>query len=434
MPPRSDRQNLSERDDSRKARRRERERQAREIPWPAEPASPVVLTDRATSVTPANPHEIPAEWWPVIDREWCHRQLGLARRWADRATREAKRAARATALNDAWRDELGAYGWGGHGERWDPTEREVAVVDATGPTKRARYAAARARTIALERSALVRTCGQRTMVKRCKCGPQIAHVGCGQILLCDKCRVPYYRRIRRRALSAVVARLADATTAWARAGRRRGQRPLIVLVTLTIPRHLEGQPLSLMDRQRRLVDGWRKMRQWLHKRIGAFPFCALPELTAGSDGTGHLHYHVLCVWPWWDWGSAQAEWRRATGLPDANPPDMRVVRDTKRAAHYVAKYATKGANSDGQGMTAELMADFVATYYGKRRISPSVGWWVPMDPPCCPKCAQSIVVQDRPMPVVEAAAAWRARRGILGIPETVLPPPDRPWKQIAPRW
>lgn len=421
---------------------------ASEIPWPVEPASPVVLTDRATSVTPSNPHEIPAEWWPVIDREWCHRQLGLARRWAERGVRESRRAVAARRLNDAWCAELGAAGWGGHGERWTAQARELAPasldegaelvprvqVDAVGPAKRARYATARARTIALERSALVRTCGQRTMVKRCKCGPQIAHVGCGQILLCDRCRVPYYRRIRRRALSAVVARMADATTAWHRAGRRRGRRPMIVLVTLTIPRHLDGEPLSLMDRQRRLVDGWRKLRQWLHRRIRQFPFCALPELTAGSDGTGHLHYHVLCVWPWWDWRSAQAEWRRATGLPDANPPDMRVVRDVKRAAHYVAKYATKGANSDGDGMTAELMADFVATYYGKRRISPSVGWWVPMPPPCCPKCAGCIVVQDRPMPAVDAVSTWRARRGILGIPEMGVPPPEPVWKQIAPRW
>lgn len=418
--------NLTERSDERKRRRRERERRIRELTWPVELATPVVLTDRATSVTAANPHEIPAEWWPVIDREWCHRQLGLARRWHERG-RRARRAARAAErLNDAWRLELAQLG--------DERGPAQPVADELAPTKRARYADARARTIALERSAVVAQCGQRTIQKRCACGPSSAPVGCGQVLLCDTCRRPYYRRIRRRALAAVVARLADATTSWARGGRRRGQRPQIVLVTLTIPRHLDGAPLSLMDRRHRLVDGWRKLRQWLHRRIGQFPFVALPELTAGSDGSGHLHYHVLCVWPWWRWQDAQAEWRRATGLPDANPPDMRVVRNPKVAAHYVAKYATKGVNVDGNGMTPELIADFVATFYGKRRITPSVGWWVRMDPPCCPKCAGQIVVTERPVPVIEAAACWRARRGIAGIPEALQPAPDRTWLQCAPAW
>lgn len=343
-------------------------------------------------------------------------------------------AARARRLNDRWREELGAYGWGGHGAEWSAAAQSIHVVDERAPERSARYAEARARTIALERSAVVAQCGQRSMTKRCGCGSVSAPVGCGQVLLCDDCRRPYYRRIRRRALSAVVARLADQTTAWARDGRRRGKRPQIVLVTLTIPRKLDGEPLSLADRRARLVDGWRKLRQWLHRRIGAFPFVMLPELTPGSDGTGHLHYHAVCVWPWWDWGSAQAEWRRATGLPDANPPDMRVVRNPKTAAHYVAKYATKGVNVDGNGMTAELVADFVTTFYGKRRILPSVGWWVPMDPPRCPKCAEGICVTERPAPVIAAAAAWRARRGIAGIPAAVVRPPDRTWLQLAPRW
>lgn len=339
---------------------------------------------------------------------------------------ERRAARRAERLNDRWRVELRRAG----------DERGPArhVVDERGPVQRARYAEARARTVALERSAVVAQCGQRQIVKRCACGPAAAPVGCGQVLLCDACRRPYYRRIRRRALSAVVARMADAVTGWARAGRRRGQRPAIVLVTLTVPRHLEGAPLSLDERRRRLVDGWRKLRQWLHRRIGAFPFVALPELTAGADGRGHLHYHAICIWPWWDWSESQAEWRRATGLPDANPPDMRVVKHAKTAAHYVAKYASKGTDIDAGGMTADLVADFVATFYGKRRITPSVGFWVPMDPPCCPKCASAIVVQERPAPIVDVAAAWRARRGLAAVPEWCGSGPERDWKQIATRW
>lgn len=416
---RRDKPTLSPRSDERKRR----ERQAREIAWPVEsppPAvDPVVLTDRATSVTAANPFEVPAKWWPVIDKVWCERKLAAAVAWQERAEAELRQARRAEALNARWRMEA---------------DRDIPVADSATPRKRALYAKARARTIALERSAVVATCGQRKLAVRCACGPALKSVGCGQILLCDKCRRPYYRKIRRRALAAVTARLAEAATSWHRGGRRRGKRPMVVLVTLTIPRMEGERAMPLMERQRRLVDGWRKLRQWLHRRIGAFPFVCLPELTPGSDGTGHLHYHAICVWPWWDWQESQAEWRRATGLSDANPPDMRVVNDPRRAAHYVAKYATKGAASNREGMTADLLADFVATYYGKRRISPSVGWWVPMPPPRCPCCGDPIAVTERPAPVVEAAAAWRARRGLAGVPPSSGEIPDRDWRQVAPRW
>lgn len=433
---------LQERAHERKRRARERARFSAELEWraPGEAGSPVVLVDRATSVTPANPHEIPAEWWPVIDREWCHRQLGAARRWAERASAARRQLRAAERLNARWaleRRQLGELSWDGQGDGPPVGDhgQDPPVVDERGPLKRARYADARARTIALERSAVVGQCGQRTIAKRCGCkGVRLEPVGCGQVILCDRCRVRYYRRVRRRALTAVTARLADAMTRWAVAGRRRGRRPQIVFLTLTVPRTVDGRRMPLAERHRRLVEGWRKFRQWLHKRIGAFPFVALPELTAGSDGAGHLHYHAICVWPWWNWKQAIEQWRRATGIDAANAPDMKVVRSVRDAAHYVAKYATKGANCDGEGMTADLVGDFVATFYGKRRILPSVGFWQRQDPPCCPECSKAIVVIERPAPTVEACAAWRARRGIAGVPAAEPPPVDRKWLQVAPRW
>lgn len=401
------REKLSVRAESRKRRARE----AREVLWA--PPAPVVLIDRGTSVTPRKSHQIPDEWWPAIDAEWHRRHIGSARRWQERGRRLGKEARRKDRLNQAWAAESG---------------RGAPVVDAWTPRRGAWYAAARARTMAVGRSELVQSCGTRSMQLRCTCGPSRKKIGCGQILICDECRRPYYRRIRRRALSAVTARLADATTVWAADGRRRGHRPQIVMLTLTVPRHRHGVALTLAQRADILITGWRRLRQWLHGKIGKFHYVALPEITAGSDGAGHLHYHVLAVWPFWDWTDAQGEWRRATGLADANAPHMRVVRNVRTAAHYVAKYATKGANVDDESMTPELLADFVATFYGRRKVCPSVGWWVPQAPPVCPCCASPLIVTERPGSAVDAAAAWRARRRLAAIDPWA---PRREQKQLT---
>jgi hypothetical protein len=427
---------LSARAATRKAEARRRDREAREIEWCAPPqaaAVPVDLTDRATSATGAKGHDIPADWWTVIDREWCHRMMGEARRWQGRADEAVRAGARAARLNDRWRIEVRR-----HEEATGQAEEgRPAPADEIGPSARAKYARARARTIALERSAVLETCGKRSLVKRCACGPRSAKIGCGQVLLCDKCRRPYYKRIRRRTLAAVNARVADGVQAWRDGGKQKGERPAIVLVTLTIPRVDNGRPMPLSERRERVIEGWKRLRTWLHKKIGKFPYVMLPELTSGEDGGGHLHYHAICIWPWWDWHEARAEWRRATGLSHANPPDMRPVKDPRTAAHYVAKYASKGTNVGSAGMTPQLIAEFVATYYGKRRIIPSQGFWIPQPPPACPCCGEAIVVEERPVPVVEAMAAWRARAGIAGVGDEATDPiwiKRRDWLQVAPRW
>lgn len=306
-------------------------------------------------------------------------------------------------------------------------------ADALGAWKRAWYADGRARTLALGRSEVVATCGLRKLVLHCKCGPSVKDVGCGQIQLCDRCRRPYYRRIRRRALKAIEARLRDAHRAWAVGGYHKGGRPGIVLLTLTSPKELDGVELSLADRHRMLVDGWRRFRQWLHARIGRFAFVGLPELSATKDPRGHLHYHFICVWPWWDWTEAVDEWRRATGVPTAIAPDMRAVRSVKRAAHYVGKYATKGASANGPGMTAPLVGEFVASYYGKRRVLPSVGFWERRDPPACPCCGQPLVVTERPAPSADAAAAWRAMVELRAVRAATVQP-IRDWLQVTAPW
>ena len=83
-------------------------------------------------------------------------------------------------------------------------------------------------------------------------------------------------------------------------------------------------------------------------------------------------------------------------------------------------------------MTASLVGQYVACLYGKRKVLPSVGWWVPRPPPCCRKCGQGVCVTERPAPTAEGVASWRARRGLLGIDAGEGPPPDDPpWKQVV---
>lgn len=384
---------------------------------------------------------------------------GKARSWRARALEARRRAHAADDLNDRWGKELaladGAvpYVETPAGEVLRGPGQEARPCDALGHWKRTWYADGRARTLALGRSDIVATCGLRKMLLRCACGPSVKDIGCGQIQLCDRCRRPYYRRIRKRALRAIDARMRDAHLAWAADGYRHGGKPGIVLLTLTCPKVVDGVELSLADRHRLLVDGWRRLRTWLHGRctnaavkawrdggkvgvkpdagIGQFAYVGLPELSAKEDARGHLHYHVICVWPWWDWSEAIGEWRRATGVSGAIAPDMRAVHSVKRAAHYVGKYATKGASANAPGMTAPLVGEFVATYYGKRRVLPSVGFWEPRDPPVCPCCAQPLVVTDRPPPCADAAAVWRAMVELRGARP---PPAPSEWLQCAPAW
>jgi len=279
---------------------------------------------------------------------------------------------------------------------------------------------------------MVAACGSAALAVRCQCGIGKQPVGCRQVILCDRCRVPYYKRIRRRAYRAIQARYDERVGAWKADGSPRGGAPVIVLVTLTIPRMLDGRRLTIAERHKRLTRGWEGLRKWLHRRIGQFPYICLPEITPGADRSGHLHYHAVCIWPWWDWADAQDEWRRATGLPDANPPDMLALNGARTAAHYVAKYATKGADCDDGRMTPELMGEFVAAYYGKRRISPSEGFWIPLDPPRCPCCGQPLEVIEKPLSRLDPRAIWRARRALSGVQPGAIQAP-RDWLQVSMR-
>lgn len=110
------------------------------------------------------------------------------------------------------------------------------------------------------------------------------------------------------------------------------------------------------------------------------------EVTPGSRGIGHVHAHVVVLWPYVDYAAAKDEWARATeGRAHRNGLDIEGCHDrgkagndldgVERAAYYVAKYASKG------GGLAEFDPDVAAAILGatyeQRRWSVSHGFWVP---------------------------------------------------------
>lgn len=277
----------------------------------------------ATSVSDARSFEVPADWWPVIDAVWTARHRSTAQRWRARARSARKLHSLAAALNaehayiceaDRERSDefapvfaaacscsrcVAAAPRSARHDGWSP-----GIVDGKQRHMRsARYAVARARTIALDRSAVVAACGDRSMVLLCKCGRTRKRIGCGQPWLCDVCRRRVYGRQQRRAMRAISVHLASARAAWEREGAIRGREPRPYLVTFTVPHGrkcaactapstAKRKPpctCSLDARRRQLVEGWRRFRQWLHGKLqalygdgrGAFPFVGMPELTAG---------------------------------------------------------------------------------------------------------------------------------------------------------
>jgi hypothetical protein len=297
-----------------------------------------------------------------------------------------------------------------------------------------RYANNRANALSERRETRASACGARWMTLRCKCGPYEAATDCAQPWLCDRCRRRYYGRLQRRTRAAFEYHAVGERRAWLVGGARPGAERRPMMLTLTVPH--SG---SVATDRELLVDGWRKLRQVLHRRIGAFPYALMFELTEGESGTPHVHAHALVCWPHFDWlGGRQpghvcdqwcpclaGAWKRAVGCDEARAPHITSrVRDPrtgkqrrmspKLAANYAAKYATKGVQL---GETApELAAEAIAAWYGKRRITVSHGFWRRRES-CCERCEAPwrVVGAPRPAPVPpsERMAALRARAAAM---------------------
>jgi hypothetical protein len=144
-----------------------------------------------------------------------------------------------------------------------------------------------------------------------------------------------------------------------------------------------------------LYAGWLAVRKAMHRWYGrALPFSLVWEWTAGKDGLGHVHAHVLVVGGprFWRYAAIRAVWCRA--VPASESIDIKWIRSTTGAAKYVSKYISKGT-ALGEDMSTEVAAQTLASSYGKRSLWTSLHFWAP--PACeCRECGERFRPASRP--------------------------------------
>lgn len=250
-----------------------------------------------------------------------------------------------------------------------------ATEPAPGVTAAQRlYAERRARALGTELEPRVADCGTITVAARCACGPRRVAYTCRQHVVCEICSRQrakrYGRKIREGLESAIRERCKTLLTYGAQKWRT-------VLLTLSV-RHTGDIEADCA----RLKEGWRGLYKAMHRRgWGWFPYVGTIEVTPGRDGLGHVHAHVVAVWPWRDWGQVARMWRRA--CPTSTRINIVQAKSTRGAASYVAKYVSKGVYT--ADFTPLLRANVVAGMYQSRWVFTSVRFWVPWSP-CCPEC------------------------------------------------
>jgi hypothetical protein len=208
--------------------------------------------------------------------------------------------------------------------------------------------------------------------------------GCRSHLLCERCRRQRSKRLAARILDAVRARLEEAPRDYH-------------LVMMTIGVRHTG---DVGDDRRELVASWERFRKRYHKRWGAFVFIGMHEVTAGSDGLGHPHAHVLCIWPRscagtgdeGDWSEVRKMWLASS--PTSRHVHFKAMGNARDAAFYVSKYASKGV--DVADFSPRFRAEVLAGTYNTRWMFTSARVWERFQP-CCKTCG---------MPVIRAAYSW----------------------------
>lgn len=267
----------------------------------------------------------------------------------------------------------------------------------------ASYARRRALNLATALGAKLAVCGTRRRVVQCQCKRISVPVGCGQKWLCPTCRQGFYRRIRRKLARAVWMHL--------KARRRPGKRDHAWRILTLTARH-SGD--LAYDRQR-IVRAWKLLRTWYHTTHGeSFPFAMTWETTTGRDKKGHVHAHVIALWPpFVPYSPIIRQWKRAIGDDRARFQIERAKKGPNGAAVYIAKYITKGVEL-GEG-SALFASRVLAMNYGKRCVNISVRFWRPIDANCkC--CGSPWLLLEKPAALAPliAGETWKAASRLAG--------------------
>lgn len=98
-------------------------------------------------------------------------------------------------------------------------------------------------------------------------------------------------------------------------------------------------------------------------------------ITYTTDGLWHPHLHCIVTGTWIDRAALCAEWMHIT--KDSHAVDVRLVRDSEKAGHYIAKYVTKATNS-AVYENPEWLDEFITATKGAR-VYNTFGKWESVD-------------------------------------------------------
>lgn len=222
----------------------------------------------------------------------------------------------------------------------------------------------------------------------------VAWHSCRRHLTCDRCRRSRSNREGTRI-----------RTALANHVERLPRGYHVVMVTVGL-RHSGDVRADRVE----LSESWRRFRDSYAHRFGRFPFVGVFEVTPGEDKLGHVHAHVLCVWPigrkgsgsGGDWQLLREIWVKAARGRSEVIFFSRVKR-CGDAAGYVAKYVAKGVASDE--FSPELAAHVASATYNTRFVFTSRFFWLKWERRCT-SCGAKVVnatfrwsrVEDPPSP------------------------------------
>lgn len=130
-------------------------------------------------------------------------------------------------------------------------------------------------------------------------------------------------------------------------------------ITLTL-RHYDGE---LAEQLNRIYDCFKKLRNsvlWKKHIKGGLWFFQVKK--SETDGCWHPHIHCICEGKFLPHKSLKAQWLKIT--KDSEIVDIRAVRDPKKAADYVARYATSPAEMSE--MTLDEAAAVFDSLAGRR--------------------------------------------------------------------
>jgi len=280
--------------------------------------------------------------------------------------------------------------------RWESRARSARVQGDRG---RQLYAQRRADSLRIDKRVKLDVCGVRKMQIRCACKELRIPVPCRERWLCEFCRRQYYGRLRKRLLRATRAqtRLANKRQRWA-------------MIRLSV-RH-SG---NLARDRERISEGFKRLRQWLWKKVGQFPYVLVWEVTPGTTGAGHVHAHVIALWPWIDYADVHQEWVRATGGESTHIDIRPAQKGASGAAFYVSKYVSKGV--EVCKFPAVLSGRVLAAFYNRRIVQCSRRFFSAPSK-LCKCCGKHWRVTELPLPLAQVTPfeVWRAKAMIVSWP------------------